>query len=91
MFKTQIIEMKRTLEKVNIPTISKCRRVKELEKPIELKDLETINFVDCMHDMIWVMEKRETQWVKKGGFIHMCKFDWTHINLHVIIEMICNY
>jgi hypothetical protein len=58
--------------------------VKELEKSIESKDLEMINFVSCMHDMIWVMEKQETQWVKKARLIHMRKFD-------LIMEMICNY
>ncbi len=59
MFKTHIVKMKCNLEKANTPTNSKRRRVKELEKLIELKDLETINFVNCMHNMIWVMEKRE--------------------------------
>jgi hypothetical protein len=57
LFKTHIIEMKRTPKKVNVPTTSKRQQVKELENLIEPKDLEMINFVDCMHNMIWVMEK----------------------------------
>jgi hypothetical protein len=51
--------MKWTLEKANVPFVSKHRWVKELEKSIELKDLEMINFVDCMHGMIWAMEKQK--------------------------------
>jgi hypothetical protein len=49
--------------------------VKELEKLIELKDLETIDFISCIHNMIWAMEKWETQWVEKARFIHICKFN----------------
>jgi hypothetical protein len=91
LFKTHIIEMKQTLEKVNVPTTSKRQQVKELENLIEPKDLEMINFVNCMHDMIWVMEKQEAQWVEKVEFTHMRKFDWTYINLLVITELICNF
>jgi hypothetical protein len=39
LFKTQIIEMKQTFEKANAPITSKRWQVKELEKPIEWKDL----------------------------------------------------
>jgi hypothetical protein len=46
-----------------------------LEKPIEPKDLEMINFIGCMNGMIWAMEKQEAQWVKKARFNHMCKLN----------------
>jgi hypothetical protein len=46
-----------------------------LEKLIELKDLETINFVDCMHGVIWAMEKWKVQWAEKKWLIHMHKFN----------------
>ncbi len=65
--------------------------MRELEKPIEPKDLEMNNFVGYMHDMIWAMEKRETQWTEKAWFPHMRKFNWTHVNLIMIMEMIYNY
>jgi hypothetical protein len=51
--------MKWTLKKANTLVVSKHQRIKELEKPIESEDLETINFVRCMHDMIWVMDNHE--------------------------------
>jgi plasmid rolling circle replication initiator protein Rep len=44
-----------------------------------------------MHDMIWAMEKREVQWAEKVRFTHMCKFNWTHVDLLMITKMICNY
>ncbi len=91
MFKTQIVEMKRTPKKTNILAISKHQWVKELEKLIELKDLETIDFIGCIHNMIWAMEKWEMQWVEKARLIHICKFNWTHVNLPMITKMICNY
>jgi hypothetical protein len=71
--------MEQTPKKANTFVASNYRRVKELENLIELKDLEMINFVDCMHDMIWAMEKQEAQWAKKARLIHMHKFDLTHI------------
>jgi len=59
--------MKQIPEKVNIPIASKHRQVKELENPIESKDLEMINLVNYMHNMIWVMEKQKHNGRRKQG------------------------
>jgi hypothetical protein len=75
LYKEQIIKMNHSLEGSNANAILKWRHVKEVERTITPKDLETINFIRRMHGMIWFVEKREASWVKKADFIQLRKFD----------------
>jgi hypothetical protein len=50
--------MKHSLEGSNVNATPKQWHVKEVERSIIPKDLETINFVECMHGMIWSMERQ---------------------------------
>ncbi len=83
--------MKHSLEGSNGHAVPKQRHVKEVERNVTPKDLETINFVGCMHRMIWFVERWEASWVEKACFTQLWKFDWTKINSSIVIEMICNY
>jgi hypothetical protein len=67
--------MKHNLEGSNANAIPKWRCVKEVERNIILEDLETINFVGCMHHMIWFVEKQEANWVEKTNLTQLRKFD----------------
>jgi hypothetical protein len=49
--------MKHSLEGSNGHAVPKQRHVKEVERNVTPKDLETINFVGCMHRMIWFVER----------------------------------
>jgi hypothetical protein len=50
------VEKKHILEVDDIFAILKWKRVNELDNSITPKDLNTINFAKCMHDMKWAME-----------------------------------
>jgi hypothetical protein len=75
MYKEQIIEMKRSLEGSSGNAAPKWQHVKEVERSITPKDLETINFVGCIHIMIWSMERWEASWVEKACCTQLWKFD----------------
>jgi hypothetical protein len=58
IYKEQIREMKHSLERNSVNVVPKRQHVKEMERNITPKDLEMINFVECMHGMIRFVEKR---------------------------------
>lgn len=58
MYKEQFVKMKHNLEGNNVNATPKQWCVKEVENSITPKDPK-INFVGCMHNMIWSMERRK--------------------------------
>jgi len=57
--------MKHNLEGSSGNVIPKWQCVKEVERNINPKGLKMINFVGCMCEMIWSMEKQKASWAHK--------------------------